>query len=100
LSGLNLSAAIIKPKLPSLTKSDNGELVVTYCLATVTTNLRFLVTNSSLAIKSPLLALIAHSLSSSAVKGVILEISLRYLLNDSLSLLVILELIPNNFIFS
>jgi hypothetical protein len=65
--GSNLLAASINPRLPSLIKSPRGESFVSYCLATLTTNLKFLLINSCNAFLSPKTALLAHSASSCGV---------------------------------
>ena len=83
------SAAFISPTLPSLMRSGSDSPWFWYCLATLTTNLRFDFVSFSKAFLSPLRIRCASSTSSSADRSSSLPISDRYFSNASLSRFVI-----------
>ena len=96
----NFSAALIRPRLPSLMRSGRLRPWFWYCFATETTKRRFARVSFSSATGSPLRMRCASSTSSSGVTNSSLPISWRYLSRDALSRLVILFVIFNCLIYN
>ena len=85
----NFSAALMRPRLPSLIRSGRERPWFWYCFATETTKRRLAFVSLSKALWSPLRMRCANSTSSSAVSNSSWPISWRYLSRDWLSLFVI-----------
>src|SRR5829696_1819637 len=99
-SGSNLSAARMRPTLPSWMRSPKGSPIPRYFFATGMTSLRFFSMSLDRAVLSPSLVLLPRSISSSCVSSLPQPICPKYLergfgISRSLILLIVSRAISN-----